>query len=378
MDFLRNLFSDENFMPHAHCYLYNTGLMALHVISDSLIFLSYFTIPFTLWYIVRKRRDLPFNWMFVAFGTFIIACGMTHLMEVWTLYHATYWVAGIIKAVTAMASVPTAILLVRLAPAAISLPSHSQLQEVHDTLQLQIQERERVEAANKMKDQFLAVLSHELRTPLTPVLTATQMLMDLQEMLPPKLQSYIEIVHRNAEIEVRLIDDLLDLTRIENNKIILQLQPLDLHQIVKETLETVEPEIKEKQLTIVLELQATKTMMMGDVARVRQILWNLIKNATKFTQEGGTIWIRSKDCNDRIQLQIVDNGIGIESGVLPRIFNAFEQGEKTITRRYGGLGLGLAISHSLADLHKGTLEAYSEGTGKGATFTLQFNTAPVN
>jgi PAS domain-containing protein len=123
MDFLKTVFSSDGFMPHGFCYLWNAKLVWLHVVSDSLIALAYLFIPITLVYFIRKRRDLPFNWMFVCFGLFILACGATHAMEVWTLWHADYWLSGAVKAFTALVSVPTAILLVRMIPRALALPS---------------------------------------------------------------------------------------------------------------------------------------------------------------------------------------------------------------------------------------------------------------
>jgi PAS domain S-box-containing protein len=138
-EFLEKLFSSD-FMPHGYCYLWNPGLVWLHVVSDALVALAYFSIPATLIYFIRKRRDLPFNWMFVSFGIFILACGATHAMEVWTLWHGTYWLSGAIKAITAMASVPTAILLVQLVPRALALPSS-------EAMKLEIAERRRAEQA---------------------------------------------------------------------------------------------------------------------------------------------------------------------------------------------------------------------------------------
>jgi hypothetical protein len=123
MDFLKAVFSSDGFMPHGSCYLWNAKLVWLHVVSDSLIALAYLFIPITLVYFIRKRRDVPFNWMFVCFGLFILACGATHAMEVWTLWHADYWLSGAVKAFTALVSVPTAILLVRTIPQALALPS---------------------------------------------------------------------------------------------------------------------------------------------------------------------------------------------------------------------------------------------------------------
>jgi len=152
MDFWRNLFGTSDFMPHGYCYLWNTGLVWLHVISDSLIALSYFAIPVTLFTFVRKRRDVPFSWMFVLFGVFIVACGMTHAMEVWNLWHADYWLAGGIKAITAAASVPTAILLGRLMPAAMSVPSSQQWMQANARLEKEVQDRRELELDLRIRE----------------------------------------------------------------------------------------------------------------------------------------------------------------------------------------------------------------------------------
>jgi PAS domain-containing protein len=145
MDFLRRLFGAGEFMPHGYCYKWNPGLVWLHVVSDSLIALSYFTIPFTLLWFVRERRDLPFSWMFVLLGAFIVACGGTHVMELWNLWHAQYWLAGGSKAVTAVASVATAILLARLVPQALELPDISEWARANAALESEIHERRELE-----------------------------------------------------------------------------------------------------------------------------------------------------------------------------------------------------------------------------------------
>jgi len=148
MDFLKNLFSPSGFMPHGYCYLWQPNLILLHAVSDLLIALAYLSIPVTLVYFIRKRRDLPFNWMFILFGVFILACGATHVMEVWTLWHANYWLSGAVKVVTALASVPTAILLVKLIPKALALPSP-------EAMRLEIAERKRAqEALNRAKNEL--------------------------------------------------------------------------------------------------------------------------------------------------------------------------------------------------------------------------------
>jgi PAS domain-containing protein len=153
MEFLRWLLFSDGFMPHGYCYLWNPGLVWLHVMSDSLITLAYLSIPITLIYFVRKRRDLPFHWMFICFGTFIVACGATHAMEIWNLWHAAYWLAGGVKAVTAVASVLTAILLTQLVPQALALPSATALVEANAALERQIAERKQAEEALRRSEE---------------------------------------------------------------------------------------------------------------------------------------------------------------------------------------------------------------------------------
>ena len=154
-DWILSLFSSNGFMPHGMCYLWQPGILTLHVLSDSLITLAYFSIPFTLLYFVRQRRDLQFNWMFVCFAVFIVACGATHALEILTIWHPVYWLSGGVKAITALASVPTAILLVRLIPDALRLPSPSALQRANTELALEVAERKRVEGEVRLANEAL-------------------------------------------------------------------------------------------------------------------------------------------------------------------------------------------------------------------------------
>jgi PAS domain S-box-containing protein len=167
IELIKKFFSADGFMPHGHCYLWNSGVLSLHIISDALIALAYFSIPFTLLYFVRKRKDLEFHWMFVCFAVFIIACGMTHVMEIWVIWHPTYWLSGGIKAVTALASVPTAILLVKLIPDALDLPSPSVLRKTNLELKQEISERTRAETEvrrlNTELESHVAERTRELR-----------------------------------------------------------------------------------------------------------------------------------------------------------------------------------------------------------------------
>lgn len=232
--------------------------------------------------------------------------------------------------------------------------------------------------ASSAKDKFLAVLSHELRTPLTPALAAVQALQE--EDVPEDTRFLLEIIQRNIELEARLIDDLLDLTRIIKGKLKLDMETIDLHTIIRHVLDIVATDISAKHQEFSVTLAAEHHHVRGDSARLQQVLWNVMKNAIKFTPEQGSITLTTRSDGNRMFIDVVDNGIGIDAAILPLIFNAFEQGEDNITQRFGGLGLGLAISRLLMTMHDGSIEAASEGPGRGATFTISMPvaTAPLS
>jgi PAS domain S-box-containing protein len=244
--------------------------------------------------------------------------------------------------------------------------AQEQLQLQNDAL---VRARQQAEAASEAKDNFLAALSHELRTPLTPVMMAAASL-ETNPALPPSLRQDVAILRRNVELEARLIDDLLDLTRIARGKIELHSDIVDLHAVIGDALNICRGDISSKRLELVQALRAPEFHVRGDAVRLQQILWNLLRNAVKFTPEGGQIIIRSHIEEARVCVAVIDTGIGIEPGKIGRIFNPFEQGGPAITQQFGGLGLGLAISKKLAELHGGTVIAQSEGPSRGATFTL--------
>ncbi|PZR72766.1 MAG: hypothetical protein DLM52_12250 [Chthoniobacterales bacterium] len=223
--------------------------------------------------------------------------------------------------------------------------------------------------ASKAKDDFLAVLSHELRTPLTPALAAATDLAADEE-LAPELREQLARIRRNVQLEARLIDDLLDLTRITRGKIELHLETADTHRLLLDALEIVDEDIRQKKLEVSVGLAAEHHHTVADPVRMQQVFWNLLNNAVKFTASGGRIQISSVNENGTIVIEISDSGVGIERENQRRIFNAFEQGERATTRQFGGLGLGLTISKGLVDLHRGTIAVRSAGNGMGATFRL--------
>src|SRR5216110_2772831 len=234
--------------------------------------------------------------------------------------------------------------------------------------------RQELIAANAAKDQFLAQLSHELRSPLTPVIA---MVGELEAELPDSepVKGALEVVRRNVELEARLIDDLLDITRISKGKLQLGFERISIHQILQRAYEICRNEIEAKNLEVNFGLRAVHTSVEGDPARLQQVFWNLIKNSVKFTPEKGRISIETLNpARDKIEARIIDTGIGIEQETIDKIFNAFEQGQTEITRRFGGLGLGLAISKALIDAHSGKIQVQSAGKDKGATFSVELNT----
>ncbi|HZY16891.1 MAG TPA: response regulator [Ramlibacter sp.] len=230
--------------------------------------------------------------------------------------------------------------------------------------------KEEAERANQAKDRFLAVLSHELRTPLSPIATAAHLL-ERSVTVPEKYQNLLPMIQRNVALEARLIEDLLDLTAISAGKVSLKPRAVDMHALVHAVLDMLDGQVRDKGLQLQLDLRAASGLVQADEARMQQVLWNLLRNAIKFTPEAGRVDVRSRLEGPTLVVEISDSGIGIDPEALPRIFSAFEQADREVSQRFGGLGLGLAIARGLVTEHKGELSASSAGRGQGATFTLR-------
>ncbi|MGV3660291.1 MAG: GAF domain-containing protein [Prosthecobacter sp.] len=231
--------------------------------------------------------------------------------------------------------------------------------------------KEAAELASRSKDHFLAVLSHELRTPLTPVLMTVDSLQH-DTSLSPALREDLAMMKRNIQLETKLIDDLLDISRITSGKLVLPLAAVDVNDVVRNVCRLCNPLVRERGIELHTRLARSAGVINADSARVQQVLWNVLMNALKFTPAGGSItvtteWLDSSRCEVRIQ----DTGAGIAPEVLPHIFNAFEQGGAGVTRQFGGLGLGLAICKALVELHHGSIRAESAGAGQGAAFIIE-------
>lgn len=421
-------------MPHAHCYLFKRELIMMHGLSDLFIGLSYVSISATLTYLVfRSRRDLPFHWIMLAFALFIVACGGTHFMELWTLNAANprYWLSGWVKVVTALASLATALVLPPLVPKIRAVlqsarlaaerkseleKAYAELRELYEKVTASVPARETpaakgdsdgngrgpdgqphdlammakevtvharelerakhaAEAANHAKDQFLAVLSHELRTPLTPALAAASNLENATSLDPRELRESLALIRRNIELEARLVDDLLDITRISKGKLEVHLSTVDLHETIQHAADMCHSAAHNKHSKVTLLLEATEQYVRGDGARLAQVFWNLILNAVKFTPAEGRITVRTTNPTPAaIRIEVIDNGIGIDPEMLSQIFEPFQQGEDSTARRFGGVGLGLTIAKGLIDAHGGTIAARSAGKNRGATFEIELAT----
>jgi PAS domain S-box-containing protein len=238
--------------------------------------------------------------------------------------------------------------------------------------------REAAEAATRAKDEFLAVVSHEMRSPLNAVLGYARMARAKPHDAAAVVR-YSEIIARHARMQQKLIEDLLDTARVISGKLKLELAPADLRLVLEEAVEVVRPAAEAKRIDLEARFGRAPKQLICDAARLRQVVWNLLHNAIKFTPEGGRVELRMKRAGQRVHLIVSDTGRGIEPDFLPAVFDRFSQGDMSRTRRHGGLGLGLALAKQLVEMHGGTIEAESAGAGRGATFTvtLPLGTPPI-
>jgi PAS domain S-box-containing protein len=237
--------------------------------------------------------------------------------------------------------------------------------------------KEIAETASAAKDLFLATISHELRTPLTPVL-ATLNLWEASDELPPGMRSDVQMLRRSVELEARIIDDLLDVTRIAKGILSFTREAIDVHELIEFLVGMCDSEFQSKRLVLSVDLEAEKHYLDTDAGRLQQVLWNVMRNAAKFTETGGEVRIAtSNDAEGKVVIIVTDNGIGMTPETVDKLFKPFEQGEKTISRQFGGLGLGMAISSAFVEQLGGELTAKSEGLGQGSTFTIIFPSTDV-
>jgi len=412
-DSLQTLITADGLMPHGNCLLWRSSLLYLHVFSDLLTALAYYSIPGALIYFVLRRRNLHFRYVFILFGLFILACGTTHLLGAWTIWQPIYDIQGIVKLFTAVISMGTAVVLWPLIPKALAMPSPDELEQTNRRLrneiqerkaaeekirqmnasleervaqrtqelmqlnrhlELEIQERKRIEDslrdADSRKDEFLAMLGHELRNPLAPIRNAVQVMRKIG-VADPKLAWARDVVDRQAGHLTRLVDDLLDVSRIIRGKITLHKSSIEIAAVVEQALETSKPLIDIRQHELTVSVPEEPVRIYGDPVRLAQVISNVLNNAAKYTPSGGKIGLAVTREAGQAVIRVRDTGEGISAHLLPRLFDLFTQAERTIDRSQGGLGIGLTIVQKIVELHGGYVEAYSEGPGKGSEFVIR-------
>lgn len=369
--YLARMLGGEGFMPHGHCYLWKPELVWLHFWSDLLIGLSYVAISLMLLYLVRRARgDIPFHGMFIAFGTFIVACGATHFMEVWTIWNPSYWLSAWVKVVTAVASVATALALPPLIPVALNLVREARVSEER-RLELETAHSElrglysRLKEFDELKTRFFANVSHELRTPLALIQGPVERL--LEGPLGTGQERELQVVARNARTLRSRVDDLLDVARLEAGKLEMHSAPVDLAGLVRVSADHFESLARERNIEYRLETPERLGVLV-DAEKVQRVLLNLLSNAFKYAPSSGIVSCRMEvraQSGDVVHARITvgDSGPGIPAELREQVFERFAQGDRPSTSLFGGTGLGLAISREFVEAHGGSLsvERASEG-----------------
>jgi hypothetical protein len=509
-EWLERIFG-QGFMPHGHCYLWSPPMVWTQVSSNLMIGVAYASIATTLAVLVRRIANIPFAWVYLAFGSFILSCGLTHFFDVVTVWHPIYWADAGVRVVTATASVATAVLIVPMVPRAVAFAdaarlsnerarqleaTHLELEQAHQLLAERERQAQRralmseeqfrslvetmpqlcwisgadgkctfrnrrwqeysglayedpndagwravyasdsaeqvlgnweksieskqpfeVEArfrradgelrwflmraaalcddagtvlawmgtctdvherrllhedalrTAKMKDEFLATVSHELRTPLNAI-TGWAHLLKGGNLPPEKVTRALDSVESNAMAQARLVDDLLDLSRIVAGKMRLDPRLIDPAEPIEGALDAVRHSASVKGIDLVSAIDRETGLVMADPGRLQQIVWNLLGNAIKFTPRDGRVSLQLKRVGRELQIVVSDSGAGIKRDFLPHLFERFAQEDGSSRRTYGGLGLGLAITKQLVELQGGEIQVESQGEGLGATFTV--------
>lgn len=506
------------FMPHGHCYLWSPEMVWAQVSANLLIGVAYASIATTLAILVRKIRNIPFAWVYLAFGTFILSCGLTHFFDIITVWHPIYWADAGVRAVTATASVATALLIVPMVPKVVSFAeaarlsmdrgvqleaAHLALEKAHERLAERERDAQRrastsedqlrslvetmpqmswisnadgeitfrnkrwreftglslepndaawrdavhpdstarlysdwddalknkrsfeVEAqfrradgeyrwflaravavldnagsvlswmgtctdihdqkvlqeealhTARMKDEFLATVSHELRTPLNAILGWSRVLVS-GSLGPEQHEKALASVARNAVAQARLVDDLLDVSRMVSGKMRIEPALMNPADAVEAALDAVRPAAQAKGVELSAQIDRSLGSVLADSGRVQQIIWNLTGNAVKFTPKGGQVRVKVARVGSQFEISVADNGAGIKREFLSHLFQRFTQEDGSIRRSHGGLGLGLAISKHLVELHGGEIRVESPGPGLGATFTVSLPLAEAS
>jgi signal transduction histidine kinase len=367
-------------LPHGYCFSWQRDLLLLHVLSDTLIALAYFTIPVTLWVFVRRRADLGFRSAFVMFGVFIMACGVTHVMDVWTLWNPDFWLDGWIRAFTAVVSLATAVLLWRLIPLALALPSPDSLRRANEELRAEIDRRQQYEAQLQAMNERMRLqideleamsyaIAHDVRGPLRHIDGFARVLGDrlgVADTEPASL-SYLQRIRASVRHLSDIVEGLLAFSRASRAE--MHLERCDTRALIDDVLEELAPELDGREIDISIgelpRIRADRTLMF-------QVFYNLIANAVKYTRGCNPARIRiecERGSDGQYTFHVRDNGAGFDMKYAAKLFGVFQRLHHA--SEFEGTGIGLANVKRIVDRHGGRVWAEaSPGQGASFHFTL--------
>jgi signal transduction histidine kinase len=403
------------YLPHGFCISWEPTLLMLQVASDSLIALSYYSIPLTLLYFVARRPIPGYTWVPALFAAFILACGTTHLFEIVTLWYPVYWMQGYVKAATAAVSLATAVMIWPLVPRLLALPSPAQLQaanaqlreevaerrhvetelrglqqhleaivrqrtadleQTKEDLQREVQERKRIDA---FKDELVAMVSHELRTPLTSIAGSLHLLTTDASISRDETRELSEIALRNAHRMTRLVNSLLDIDRIESGRIAFTFAPVALDWLVQTAIHDHRSFARQHGVELAARGPHCGAAVLGDADRLMQVLSNLISNAVRHGPRGSAVEVSLEQWERRVRVAVTDHGPGIPAEYRERVFEKFVQVPRGSSAVGDGVGLGLNIARAIVERHGGTISLATEpGAGTTFFFELPLADAPAS
>lgn len=381
MELLHKLFSSPEFLPYGVCYKWNPYLIWLHVISDGLIALAYCSIPITLIYFVRHRRDLAFRRIFLCFAVFILASGATHVLDIWNIWHPNYWLTGWAKAATALVSAATAVALVPRIPKALAIPSRNELEQANAALQREMLEHKQteqrlrrlnyelqqktseLEQANLELESFSSSVSHDLRAPVRHIEGFVDVLReDSGAVLGPSGQRYLGIISTAAKKLGALIDDLVVFAKMGRRE--MQESEVNMNLLVSEVLEEISQYTNKREIEWEID---QLPVVSGDRTLLKQVWMNLISNAVKYTRNRkcAKITIASTESAEEYGFSVQDNGAGFDMQYADKLFGIFQRLHQAV--EFEGTGLGLANVRRVVARHGGI--TWAEGkVDEGATF----------
>ena len=368
----------SDFLPHGLCLSWRSDVVALMVASELVIGACYLSVAASLTVFARRRPDFPYPGIMVLFAMVFALCGLSHVVDVITLWLPWYGLQALFNTVVALLAIPAAWKMWQMIPDALALPSPHHLQIANAELAREVAEHRKTEAslrqameaaesASKTRSAFLATMSHELRTPLNAVIGfADALLHDIFGALNPRQRDYVDSIHTSGQHLLRLINDVLDISKIDAGKLELNDEAVDLSEIVEDCIALVAGHASDAGVSLAFEGRRDLPRVMGDSLRLKQIVLNLLSNAVKFTPRGGAVTVAlSLNDSGGVALEVRDTGIGMNPDDVPKAFEMFAQIDNPMTRRFGGTGIGLPLTRSLVELHGGQVlldSALNQGT----------------